>query len=533
MFTKARLAMATTLAFAIGLTPSQALNSRAQQQTTYDVVASVFIGDDGLQYSSAPNEEVLVWGPSSLVVDDQGQFWIGTAVTKEVVRVSSEGKVVERIGLGDNTVGLDDFTINSSGIWVLDTASLEQQVRLFDRAGGLAGAQVLPPELTRSAGVTGMEKDPADESIYLTGGTNVSALIADKLGTLESPSKLSGRTFGGFPYLVSTDVPAAGEIFANSAKVTTPYGSVRIRVKNSLAGISILSASPEFGLYVLVTEMDPLSPVIKVDEVVQHFDMSTGLLIGLARVPLQERYTFVEHGTAVGPDGSVFSLITRANSIDIVRLGFASRIEPIIVSAPGGLTRSAIGIAGYGTMACSIARTTIINTANSFASNSVSLNSTNTDGGCPGRGKPRYIGGAGTYSSVPYDWDGFDTPSGYNAFMGQNYQAGDINTAGAEGCSKGVDCSGLVSRAWGLTSKYGTYTLETVSSVISRSALQQGDILNLAGTHTVIFRWNGSYNQVNVIESTTTNNLDRVYAGSWDWSRFNGYTSRKYNNVCP
>jgi hypothetical protein len=187
---------------------------------------------------------------------------------------------------------------------------------------------------------------------------------------------------------------------------------------------------------------------------------------------------------------------------------------------------------GYSTMAC-IARTTIINTANSFASNSVYLNSTNTDGSCAGRGKPRYIGGAGTYSSVPYDWGGWDMPSSFNTFMGQNNQAGDINTAGEEACSKGVDCSGLVSRAWGLTSKYGTSTIEGISSVISQSALQQGDILNLAGTHTVIFRWNGSYNQVNVIESTTTNNLDRVYAGNWDWSRFNGYTSRKYSNACP
>jgi hypothetical protein len=319
MSTKARLAVIATLVVAVGLQPGPIFASQTLQQSPYDIVASVPVGDEGLQYSSAPSKDVLVWGPSSLVVDDQGQFWIGTAVSKQIVRLGLDGQVSERINLGDKTVGLDDFAVTASGVWVLDTAALEQQVRLFDRAGGLVEAQILPLNLNRSAGISGLEKGFSDQSIYLTGGTNMSAIIADRSGNLEPPRMLSGPTFDGSSYTISTNVPAAGEIFANSAKVNTPYGSVQIEVKNSLAGISILSASPKLGLYVMVAERDPFAPVIKVDEVVQHFDLYTGQLIGLARIPLQERYTYVEHGTAVGPDGSVYSLITRADRIDVVR----------------------------------------------------------------------------------------------------------------------------------------------------------------------------------------------------------------------
>jgi hypothetical protein len=50
-----------------------------------------------------------------------------------------------------------------------------------------------------------------------------------------------------------------------------------------------------------------------------------------------------------------------------------------------------------------------------------------------------------------------------------------------------TDCSGFVSMMWALTSSYTTWSLPTISHVITKDQLRSGDILNSAGYHTVLF----------------------------------------------
>jgi hypothetical protein len=144
------------------------------------------------------------------------------------------------------------------------------------------------------------------------------------------------------------------------------------------------------------------------------------------------------------------------------------------------------------------------------------------------------MGGAGTYSSVPYDWGGGDTISEYNTFMSPGTkQAGDINTSAAEDCSKGVDCSGFASRGvWG-ASKKGSCEIEDISTALgSVSLLQSGDIMNKCLVHTVVFEAFSSPDGMIGYESTKYNSYDRVVRIYSAWSRFDGYNPRKYNNVC-
>jgi hypothetical protein len=94
---------------------------------------------------------------------------------------------------------------------------------------------------------------------------------------------------------------------------------------------------------------------------------------------------------------------------------------------------------------------------------------------CAGRKVPRYITttyaavqnkgavcsgaslGAGyeCIRSVPYDWGGVDTVATYRTAMSAGSQAGDIDSNAVEACSRGIDCSGFVSRAWDLYTFYG------------------------------------------------------------------------------
>ena len=65
----------------------------------------------------------------------------------------------------------------------------------------------------------------------------------------------------------------------------------------------------------------------------------------------------------------------------------------------------------------------------------------------------------------------------------------------------GIDCSGYVSRSWGLRGKYGTSTLPNICLEIDRSELKEGDILNRRGRHVRIFVNAVGSNQIRVFES--------------------------------
>lgn len=96
---------------------------------------------------------------------------------------------------------------------------------------------------------------------------------------------------------------------------------------------------------------------------------------------------------------------------------------------------------------------------------------------------------------MPYMWGGFDTPESFQRKMRRGYYAGDIATnekkrlleAGVSRRAAGIDCSGFVSRCWGLGQAYSTRTLHKVSYPLGRwDELKPGDMLLTRG-HAMIF----------------------------------------------
>ncbi|MFT3991262.1 MAG: hypothetical protein QM680_07610 [Luteolibacter sp.] len=99
--------------------------------------------------------------------------------------------------------------------------------------------------------------------------------------------------------------------------------------------------------------------------------------------------------------------------------------------------------------------------------------------------------------SMPYQWGGFDTPETFLKKIQMGYKAGDIGDAtkrqlGDAGVSLescGIDCSGFVSRCWGLSRPYSTKELPKISERIEWDELKPGDIL-LNDRHVVLFiKW--------------------------------------------
>ncbi len=107
----------------------------------------------------------------------------------------------------------------------------------------------------------------------------------------------------------------------------------------------------------------------------------------------------------------------------------------------------------------------------------------------------------GTNIGMPYKWGGFDTPAQFAERLSTepHVYAGDYaSTAkvrgGDEAVSRyaaGVDCSGLVSRCWGLPRPYSTRELPGICTPLdSLDELRPGDILLRPGEHVQLFvRW--------------------------------------------
>lgn len=99
---------------------------------------------------------------------------------------------------------------------------------------------------------------------------------------------------------------------------------------------------------------------------------------------------------------------------------------------------------------------------------------------------------------MPYMWGGFDTPESFARKIAAGYRAGDVGNeakralgdGGVSSESAGIDCSGFVSRCWGLARPYSTRELHKICDPLPDWAeLKPGDIL-LNHRHVVLFsRW--------------------------------------------
>ena len=135
---------------------------------------------------------------------------------------------------------------------------------------------------------------------------------------------------------------------------------------------------------------------------------------------------------------------------------------------------------------------------------------------------------------MPYCWGGFSSLSSFTSSLLNGKAAGDndctTNGDCCESCALGVDCSGFVSHAWGLSTKYSTTTLPNISTAYSSaSQVKQGDIFNLAGSHTRLVDTNYANGSFLLMESSAVD--WKVSYRSYTTSQLTSYTPRWYVNV--
>ncbi len=199
-------------------------------------------------------------------------------------------------------------------------------------------------------------------------------------------------------------------------------------------------------------------------------------------------------------------------------------------------------IAVSNTSIAQISRVQMINTADAYSSFIWTASNCNLWSGtyCGGANiyKAPWVTSSGTKKSMPYCWGGWTTQLQYNTCMSNCKSAGQTCSAMGGGCGSlpsaptacagGHDCSGLISRAWALSSKYSTSSLPSISSSIPLTTTQPGDILNNAGSHVRLLETNYGNGNYRVIEASA--NGWNVGYHTYSASQLSSYTPRCPNN---
>jgi hypothetical protein len=273
------------------------------------VLFTVPVGPDGVQYGAEQT------GPMALAVAGDGTFWIADTQGNRLLHYDSQGVQLNRIDLNGHGIGVADVESVGSDVLALMVGYGEQVLR-FNADGNLLATYDIPGGLGPEGGLTGLAVgDHGQVLLEFEMGAQVAQLV-DAQGALE-PSPLPGYTYDGQLYKAELAgwQTSRGTIVAGSARI-------EVTVPDTLAGLRILGFGPAGNLYVVVDEMVS-TPSVVVDEIVRLYDPA-GDLLGVARVPLAEGYTFAQNGLAVGPDGCVYALLTHPDRVEVVRLHFST-----------------------------------------------------------------------------------------------------------------------------------------------------------------------------------------------------------------
>lgn len=500
--------------------PAGQLNVQAADSAE-TVLFSIPVSPEGITYAGLEHEQ-RPWGPAAIDVADDGSIWIADTAGNRVLGYTRSGDQIAVLDVRDRAAGVIDIASIGSRLTLLDAAVDPPRVLTLERTDGrTVASQSLPTTAALAVGLHGIAVD-GDSTLYAEVANTSVPLDGTRAAIVGEPGLFGTATI--------QMQPMSGR---HSATISYRGRSFSFNVANTLAGVSFVGDTADRSAYVVDETFTGPDGVLHVDRTVRVV-RTDGTALGIARVPIATSL-YVQHGVTLTPQGEVIALLARPRSVDVVILNPSPSISSLLPEQ-GPLAIRAAEPSGAEAVTTCRSFLDMYDTANAYRDNSKSLTATNISGSCSGRTKPRYLTVAGTYPSVSYDWDGFETVASWNSYMTQGKQAGNITTTATGGdCGKGVDCSGFVSRVWGLSTHVYTSSLDNYSTTVSGGLQQMWpfDIFLKQGSHVIFFSgWDDHDLNFYVYESTTTNSWDRVVFHLVDAAYVNGYEMRRYNNRC-
>ena len=276
-------------------------------------------------------------GPTALAVLPDGSFVVADLVGNRLWRYDSTGQLIKSIDL--YTMGIVSVVVaraNSAELFLMgispDIRSTWQRVYRLSFEGELKASYTIPERfqidnaLTGIPGLTGIAIDCDGEILLeVAGGSDLYRLVNAQGNLLDPTSESSGYDCNGKQYRVINPGPGKTPNFM--------AGSIRLETQLTFGfgGFRLLGVLAD-GSFYLIREDVVTDQVIKVDQTV-HYIGADGAQQGVARVPIAENYYPIMRNLAVGPDGNVYGLLPRPDSVKIIRLNFYSSLEPLIPGA--------------------------------------------------------------------------------------------------------------------------------------------------------------------------------------------------------
>ena len=115
-------------------------------------------------------------------------------------------------------------------------------------------------------------------------------------------------------------------------EVTADKMIYQTKLSEGLGGLHFLDVFEDGSIYLVREDVMPINP-ITVDQTVHYTDEYRLCSGALLVFPSSEYYYPISRNTAVSPNGEVFALLPRPDSLDIVRLNFYKELEPLIPEA--------------------------------------------------------------------------------------------------------------------------------------------------------------------------------------------------------
>lgn len=524
-----------------------------------EVLAKIPYGRGFGEVGIEEGEEVETWGPTSFDVTEKGNIYLVDGVNSRILILEKEAGTIGQIVLKTSIVcPVDIAVLNEDEIYLLDLPSRLPCVFKINSVGEVVASWLIPRSYLNE-GITGFRvskngRSKSKEDIFLQIAFNWEVPLVErgKLSEVkEIPTELyqgeqkikrgwesklavgSARTHCKF---FADKVGRLGTLTVFKENSSSSKLIIQPTIGESVDSLSFLDVDDEGNQYLLIEENLNTGPTLAF---VKKFD-SKGNLSGSVPLPLEDFHFYPDHFLKIGGDGKVWLLVPGKDNLKLKRLNLSSSDVklPFLVFLKERLVQFKDSLAQLfsgGKLAyAAYVDGWSIHDANSRAWEYINLywycNRNNYSRSCED-GKPRYLTSPNRYYySVPYKWGGFHLPSQFVSGIKSGQDAGDIWTNKVTWCSYGVDCSGLVSRLWGLGSKRSTWSL--IESDISyplpnKNCLSCGDILDWPGHHVVYFRYYIS-GGVKVFESTKKDSWDRTVCGARKWFELTYYKPYRF-----
>ena len=293
----------------------------------YETLFQIPVGENGIDYRGLDVPEMQVTGPNALAVAADGSFFISDLVDNLLLHYSTGGRLLKKIDLSLlGITNISDLVSTPTELYLLEisfhVAPERYRVSRLSFDGELVAQYDIPKGYHFEDGLYGLAAPGSQGEILLEfyGPVQWYYQLADLQG--EHCRKVDGISAYGYVYQAEAGITPAIVV-----------GDLKVESKMTLGGLlKILAVNPDGTFYVIREDMVSDLPVIQGDITI-HFMSAEGEQLGAARYPLSEWMFFVQRYAAVSPDGNVYGLLPRHDTVDILRLNFYPRLEPLISDA--------------------------------------------------------------------------------------------------------------------------------------------------------------------------------------------------------